>query len=628
MVTAVIFALCLGADSELISRRDFFSPVSITTAQLSPDGERVSFVEDGVLKVWEDGRTSAFKPVFRSSWLPDSQSLLIESDQGLAIWGLDGKTTAVSLPTGARVLQLVTPPTTPGRAAVALATPEVADSGLHEIDLATGKTKLIEHSDRFNRWYVNARLQPVAASRVGPEEVHISYKTPGGEWKPISSHSQVMPPIFGIAGSTVDGAKVFYVSNPNRDTTALFELDRETGESRELASNERVDYLTASVALDPQTGQPLWAFGYFPRMERKVLDPSITPDLEALAKVKSGDISVVNMSSDRRKWLVRFMDGGPLDYYLYDSSTRQAKFLFTDTPVFKQKTLAERKGHVVAARDGLRLPIDVYLPPGSDKDRDGVPDQPLPTVMVIHGGPWVGFEWNFWEVNRSLQLLANRGYAVIKTEFRGAAGYGKKFLDAGDREWGAKMNDDLLDVAKWAGDKKIADPKRIGLWGWSYGGYAIYAAMAFTPGVFACGLPLYGPADILATEPNSLGFHPFWRRRVGDPTTEEGKELLRSRSPINFVDRIRAPLFIAQGLRDNRVIPAHSQRMAEALEKAGKAYSYIEFPEEGHDLQRAESWEAYWSLGEQFLKKHLGGQAQPPADELEKAGVKVVKPLG
>ncbi len=277
------------------------------------------------------------------------------------------------------------------------------------------------------------------------------------------------------------------------------------------------------------------------------------------------------------------------------------------------------------ARDGLELPIHVYLPPGSDSDNDGIPDKPLPTVLYVHGGPWVGVaQWNNWFHTRNFQLLANRGYAVINTEFRGATGMGKAFVDAGDKEWGRKMHYDKVDVSRWAIDQGIAATDKLAIWGWSYGSYATNAALAFSPDLFACGLSMYGPADLDAFCRIPFTDSELWRSRVGNPNTAEGTMLLQKYSPQNYIHQIKKPLLLTTGSKDARVPQSQVDNFANALAEAGKEVIYFYYQEEGHDYRAPESWISFWAVGEQFLHDHIGGKQQPSAGDFEKGNLKVV----
>ncbi len=266
------------------------------------------------------------------------------------------------------------------------------------------------------------------------------------------------------------------------------------------------------------------------------------------------------------------------------------------------------------ARDGLTIHGYLSLPLG-------VPAKNLPLVLNVHGGPWHRDQWGF---NRECQWLVNRGYAVLQLNFRGSTGYGKAFLNAGNREWGQKMHFDLLDGKEWAIKQGYADPKKVGIYGGSYGGYATLAALAFTPDEFACGVDIVGPSNLI-TLLNS--FPPYWapmksmfERRVGRLSEEE---FLKSRSPLFSAQKIKSPLLIAQGANDPRVKQQESDQIVAAMRKNGKDVEYLVFPDEGHGFARPENNMKFYAAAEAFLAKYLGGRQEPPNekdrfDELKK----------
>ena len=223
-----------------------------------------------------------------------------------------------------------------------------------------------------------------------------------------------------------------------------------------------------------------------------MIDESVRSDFALLEKHFGGPVGTIGISAQDRAWLVAPLDGGPLRYHVYQRSQQTVQPLFSAYRALDRFPLARRFARVATTRDGLRLPCHLYLPPGTDANGDGLPDAPLPTLLYVHGGPDAAYPWDSWATNRCLQLLANRGYAALRVEFRGAGGFGKSFMEQGWREWGGKSQQDLVDVAHWAVDQRIAQPEKIGIWGWSFGGFSTFATLAFYPDEFACGVAMYG----------------------------------------------------------------------------------------------------------------------------------------
>ncbi|MEO0056582.1 MAG: hypothetical protein RIT17_9, partial [Pseudomonadota bacterium] len=276
--------------------------------------------------------------------------------------------------------------------------------------------------------------------------------------------------------------------------------------------------------------------------------------------------------------------------------------------------------------DELTLPCYLTLPPGSDTAGKGRPDAPVPMVLLVHGGPWARDTYGF---NSAHQLLANRGYAVLSVNFRGSTGFGNAFLNAGNKQWGLAMHDDLIDAVEWAVAEGIAQADRIAIMGGSYGGYATLAGLTFTPEVFACGVDIVGPSNLetlLSTIP------PYWaplvktfHERMGDPSTEEGLELLRAASPLHKADRIVKPLLIAQGANDPRVKQSESDQIVGAMKAADIPVTYVLYPDEGHGFARPENNIAFYAIAENFLAECLGGRAEPLGDTLVPASAQIIE---
>jgi dipeptidyl aminopeptidase/acylaminoacyl peptidase len=273
----------------------------------------------------------------------------------------------------------------------------------------------------------------------------------------------------------------------------------------------------------------------------------------------------------------------------------------------------------ITSRDGLDLVSYVTLP------QHGTGKVPRPMVLVVHGGPWARDTFGFNFVH---QWLANRGYAVLSVNFRSSTGFGKAFVNAGDREWGRRMDDDLLDAVAWAIDQKIADPRKIAIMGGSYGGYATLVGLTRNPEIYACGIDIVGPSNL---ETLIRAIPPYWEavrsqilKAIGDPDTEEGLRLLRERSPLFQAGRIAKPLLIAQGANDPRVKQAEADQMVKALKEKGIPVAYLLYPDEGHGFARPENNIAFRAVAENFLARHLGGLAEPiHPEELTKSTIEV-----
>jgi dipeptidyl aminopeptidase/acylaminoacyl peptidase len=340
------------------------------------------------------------------------------------------------------------------------------------------------------------------------------------------------------------------------------------------------------------------------RTELVVTDPSIQADIDALQALSHGDLALQNRDNADRTWLVGFVvDDGPVPYYAWDRDTHQATFLFEHQPELSKYTLARMEPFEYQSRDGLTIHGYLTFPP--DEPREG-----LPTVLNVHGGPWARDSWGY---NPEAQWFANRGYLCVQVNYRGSTGYGKDFVNAGDKAWGAAMHNDVIDAVDWVVNRGYADRERIAIYGGSYGGYAALVGAAFTPDVFRCAVDIVGPSN-LKTLIESIP--PYWQplvaqfhTRVGNPETEP--EFLWSRSPLSKVDQIRIPLLIAQGANDPRVKQAESEQIVAALKERGIDYEYLLFEDEGHGFAKPENRLRFYAAAEAFLARHLGGRAMP-----------------
>ncbi|HVJ80609.1 MAG TPA: S9 family peptidase, partial [Planctomycetia bacterium] len=354
----------------------------------------------------------------------------------------------------------------------------------------------------------------------------------------------------------------------------------------------------------------------YDRNRWKFLDPKVEEDFQALEKLCPGEITVGSRSLADDKWVVAFLqDAGPVKYYLWDRAKKEGTYLFTNRKSLEGLPLAKMRPTVVKSRDGFDLMCYLTLPVDSASGgADARPTKPLPMVLLVHGGPWARDAWGFNPIH---QLLANRGYAVMSVNFRGSTGFGKKFLNAGNKEWAGKMHTDLLDAVDYAVNQGIADKQKVAIMGGSYGGYATLVGLTFTPDVFACGVDIVGPSNILtllSTIP------PYWapqvkvfHDRVGDPGKE--KEFLLSRSPLTHVEKIKKPLLIGQGAKDPRVKQAESDQIVKAMQEKNIPVTYALFPDEGHGFARPENNQSFFAVTDVFLSQHLGGRSEPLSGE-------------
>jgi dipeptidyl aminopeptidase/acylaminoacyl peptidase len=397
-------------------------------------------------------------------------------------------------------------------------------------------------------------------------------------------------------------------------------LDLRTNKQSVIAEDKKAD---AGEILAHPTEETIQGVSFtYERTRWEFKDEAVARDFDVLKKVADGEISVASRTRDDKVWIVAFlMDNGPVRYYVYDRGTQKARFLFTNRKELESWPLEKMQPHVIKSRDGLDLVSYVTLPPGNEASK------PVPMVLLVHGGPWGRDTWGY---DSEHQFLANRGYAVLSVNFRGSTGFGKKFINAGNKEWAGKMHNDLIDAVDWAIKEKIADPKKVAIMGGSYGGYATLVGLTFTPEKFACGVDIVGPSSLVTlmnnVPPYWMPAMPLLTERVGDYRTEEGKKFLLERSPLTRVEKIQRPLLIGQGANDPRVKQQEADQIVKAMQMKKIPVTYALFKDEGHGFARPENSLAFNAVVEAFLARHLGGRYEAIGDAFE--GSTIAVPTG
>ena len=631
------------ADVPLIPRRVLFGNPDKAGPTLSDDGKQLAFraAVDGVMNVWvaPSDKVEAARPVTKDTsrgirqyfWAYTNAHIIYLQDRG---GDENWRVYSVDLASGAtkdltpfdKVAAQIQGVSNrfPDEILVALndRSPEYHD--LYRVNIITGTRTLVQRNDAYAGFVTDDDYKVRFAMQFRSDGgMDLLRRSDAGKFEPFESigaeDSLTTFPV--VIDKT--GQQLFLIDSRGRDTAALFKQDLTTGTKTLLAEDVRADAEQVVTHPRDKTVQAV-AFNY-DRVRWQGLDAETETDLKYLRTVAEGDINFLSRNQDDTRWIVAYtQDNGPVRYYLYDRAAREAKFLFTNRSMLESAKLARMHPRELKARDGLTLMSYLTLPLWTDPDGDGRPAAPLPTILDVHGGPWAR---DVWGLNGTHQLWANRGYAVLSVNFRASTGFGKKFLNAGNREWAGKMHDDLIDAVNWSVEQGIADAKKVAITGGSYGGYATLIGLTFTPDVFAAGIDIVGPSSLstlLSTIP------PYWKpqieifaTRVGDNRTDEGRQFLESRSPLSRVDRISKPLLIGQGANDPRVKQAESDQIVKAMQAKNIPVTYVLFPDEGHGFARPENNIAFLAISEAFLTKHLGGRAEPIGDAFTGSSVTV-----
>ncbi len=641
----VMIAIPPGAkgDTPLIPRHDLFGNPEKSAAEVSPDGKWIAWLapKDGVMNVWAApiSKPETAVPVTDDKkrgirmyhWAYDGKHLIYMQDEGgdenWHVYAVDvaGRTTKDLTPfPGVRAAFAGRSRKVRGEILVSLNRRDKRYPDIFRVDLATGELKLVAENPGFSGFETDDEFQPRLASKPTPDGGEDILRLKGETWEPWLQISAEDNANTGILTLDSDAKTVFLHDSRGRNTAALASIDLATGQEQILAEDPRADI--GGVISDPETHVPLAYSVNYERTEHKALGPKLAPDIEFLTKNLGSEWGVGSRTEDDKLWTVSVSSATrPAASYLYDREAKTLTKLFDARPKLVDAPLASMHPVIIPSRDGLNLVSFLTLPKGSDTRQPGRPDEPLPMVLFVHGGPWSRDHLGY---NPMHQWLANRGYAVLSVNFRGSTGFGKAFVNAADKEWGRKMDDDLLDGVAWAIREKIADPQRIGIMGGSYGGYATLSGMTRNPETYACGVDLVGPSELellLKTIPAYWASgRPRLIKSLGNPDTEEGRALLKERSPLYQADKIKKPLLIAQGENDPRVKKEQSDQIVETMQAKGIPVTYLLYRREGHGFAEPENNISFTAIAEAFLGKCLGGRIAPitPA-ELKATSVEI-----
>jgi dipeptidyl aminopeptidase/acylaminoacyl peptidase len=633
--------------TELIPRKLFFGNPDKALAKISPDGENLAYLapRDGVLNVWvaPRGDLNAARPVTHDTvrgireygWAYTNNHLFYiqdkNGDENWRIYLVDLITGDIKDLTPFEGVQARIEETShihPHQILISINNRDPQLHDLYRLDIKTGEMVMVQECLGFLGYLIDHDLRLRGAVRMTPEGGLDLLKPAGpssnGEWvewdtTPAEDMLTTNPICFDKEARTI-----FLRDSRSRNTSALVAQDFESGHKILLAEDPQAD--AADVIVHP-TRKHVQAVAFiYDRKRWQVLDPKIQPDLDYLATVARGDVEITSRSLDDRFWVVVYLvDDSPSRYYLYDRQAGRAEFLFTNRSQLEGKPLVKMHPAIIKSRDGLDLVAYYSLPYGSDTQRPGIPDRPVPMVFNPHGGPWGR---DLWGYNPWHQWLANRGYAVLSVNFRSSTGFGKAFINAGDLEWGGKIMEDQIDAVQWAVEQGIADPDRIAVMGGSFGGYSTLAGLTFYPEVFACGVDIVGPSNIITLLES---IPPYWKpmlelftTRVGDFRTEEGRALLEAHSPLTHVDRICKPLLIAQGAHDPRVKQAESDQIVQAMQAKDIPVTYVLYTDEGHGFARPENALSFSAITEAFLSRCLGGRYEEIGDDFQGANLEIL----
>lgn len=623
----------------IIDRELFFGDPEISGAQLSPDGKYLTFLKqfNKVRNIWIKKIDEPFenakpitadtkRPVTSYFWTEDSKHVIYvqdkDGDENYRVYSVNPFEKGDPVPPAknltpfenVRAVIIDVPKKTPNEIIVGLNDRDPALHDVYRLNIITGERKLIfENKENIAGWATdldgNLKLAIRQTEDGGTEILRIDKGNKLAKIYEVDFEETASPIRF-----TKDGKAFYLMTNKGkeRDKVQLELFDLKTGKSK-LIDKDPLDEVDFSGALFSDiTNELLMTYYIGEKLRIYPKEKKFKKDFETLiAQLPEGNIGFMSITNDENLWLVSVSsDVDPGSVYLFNRKTGKAQFVYKSRPNLPSEWLSEMKPIKYKARDGMTIYGYLTIPKGLEPKN-------LPVVMLIHGGPWARDMWGY---NAIVQFLANRGYAVFQPNFRGSTGYGKKYLNAGNKQWGTgSMQHDITDAVHFLIKEGIADPKRVAIAGGSYGGYATLAGLAFTPDLYACGFDIVGPSNII-TLLNSIP--PYWKPiqkiftlRVGDKDNPEERKMLEAQSPLNFATNIKAPLYVVQGANDPRVKKHESDQIVAALRDLGRDVEYMLAPDEGHGFVNELNRLAMFTAMEKFFYKHLKGRVQEDVRE-------------
>ncbi|QOS81943.1 prolyl oligopeptidase family serine peptidase [Paenibacillus sp. JNUCC31] len=612
---ALYLALGLDVQSEgLTPLEDFFKQPAQAGFQMSPDGKHLAYMEPWNnrmnIVVKENGQDKPVRITGETErsiaafvWATKDKLLYVKDEAGdenyhIYVTDIDGKNSKDLTPyPNTRAILVDSLENIPDEILVGMNKRDPRIFDVYRINIKTGEAVLAaENPGNITGWLTDHEGKIRVAISSDGNVSSLMYRE--SEDKPFENlMTTKLGETFAPVMFTYENKNIYAVSNLDRDKTAIVEYNPSSKKvTKTIYENKDVD--VSSFVPSKEKGTILAAVYETDKLNYEYFDNDFKKMMQDIqVKVPGKEVSISNISGEGQVLFVAYSDKSMGTYYFYDSKTGKLDKLADAAPWIDESKMSDVKPITYKSRDGLTLHGYLTLPNGAEASQ-------LPLVVVPHGGPWARDSWGF---SPEIQFLASRGYAVLQVNFRGSTGYGKAFLDAGNKEWGKAMQDDLTDGVNWLVKEGTVDPKRVAIYGGSYGGYAALAGLAFTPDVYAAGISYVGPSNLF-TLLDSLP--PYWEsernmfyERMGDP--EKDKELLTAVSPLFHIDQMKAPLFVVQGANDPRVKQAESDQIVEALRKRGVDVPYMLKANEGHGFANVENQLDLYRAIEKFLNRHL-----------------------
>lgn len=615
---AALAAARAQSGTPLIPIETLFRSPELAQMKLSPDGTHVAYLAPYerrqnlfIKRIGEDTgiriTTATARDLGGYFWLGNNRLAYSIDEGGKENWRIyavdrDGSNAKLLTPeTGVRAQLVAQLPDDDDHLLIKMNQRDPRLPDLHRINVKTGETTLVVRNDRnYSGYHIdNTGTVRLATGTDGVNVTLYHRLTDDAPFERVLStdfRASVGPLAF-----TADNRYFYALSNRNGDKAAVVLIDPKDGREIDVVY-QNSEYDAAGLLRDHEK-KIIGAQYVGDKAERVYFDERArNRHLEIARQLPGQALDFVSSNRAGTDFIVKaWSDRDPGTFYFYHDATQRLTKIGAVAPWIDSSQLATVKPVSYRSRDGLTIHGYLTLPQGATG--------PQPTLLVIHGGPWARDQWR---ADPEVQFLANRGYAVLQINYRGSTGYGRAFMEAGFKQWGRAMQNDITDGAQWLIDQKIADPKRLGIYGISYGGYATLAGLAFTPELYRCGIADSGVSDIGdwigALPPQAQAARAMLYTMVGDPQTD--RDALAATSPLQHAARIKAPLLIAHGGNDPRVPASHSDKIVAALKARGAEVDYLHKENEGHSFHLEENRMEFYRHAERFLAKHLGGRTE------------------